>query len=493
VCVGGFECVREKSKKMLRRTQAFQITSFNVQPKLSSAFNNKVIVAPKAVKEVAAPASAQITELANGVRIISQDFGEPMAAVGVYNCAAGAKYDPCDKPGLNYVMRCALMLSSMSDSMFQFDRAVRSIGASFEHQEIRKQYLGWRVESRRDMIQKPLGMMLSCVAAPRFLDVEVDRYRDLMDAVTEEQRWKTPRDHVVEQLEQIAFYKETCGKPRYVPPQSNDDCSSKSLIDQWCATFLPKNIIVAGVNVAHTDLITAYENGEFPHSAKAPHFRQAIEGGMPSSEAAQYQGGRESSLPEKRYKEMSTKPHMNNETIAGIGWLAAGTANLKDYATALVLQQMVDVVAEDGIRCISTELDNGIRTFYSAYQTAGLMGVTTRSDPQTAKETFTAALSLFRRSTQQEINLKRAAQRAVLRFYHESIELRRDYLDFLASSIGVSGATQERTKESVVAAIRAVTFQDVKAALDSSLAIEPCLYVTGDGGIPSLKQLGLKK
>ena len=175
------------------------------------------------------------------------------------------------------------------------------------------------------------------------------------------------------------------------------------LINQYCATFLPSNIVISGVNVAHASLVAAYENGEFPLSAKAPHFRQAIAAGAPqsSSEADQYQPGRELYFTEKRYKDMSTKPWLENETIAAVGWLAKGADSLKDYATALVVQQLLDVSLEDGIR-VPTDIDRGIRSFYSPYQTAGLFGVTVRAEPKNGVETLKRALDIVAGSAQEK-------------------------------------------------------------------------------------------
>eukprot|EP00759_Apiculatamorpha_spiralis_P015831 PhF_6_TR22357/c0_g1_i1/m.31670/K00415/QCR2, UQCRC2; ubiquinol-cytochrome c reductase core subunit 2 len=475
---------------MLRRTSLKCISEFNGHPPMRVAFDNSVRIH---VPQTISNGNVHVTVASNGARIITHDFGGPISAVGVYNMAAGAKADPKEKPGLNYVLRCGMMLSNINDSMFQFDRHVRSVGASFEHQELRKQYLGWKLEVRRDKFQGPFGVMLNSITVPRFMEVEIDRYRDTMDAVNEELRWKQPRLHCQDQVEQVAFYKEPCGGARYVPPSINDDISGKALLAQYCSVFLPRNIVVVGVDIDHASLLAAYENAEYPHSASAPHFREASTAALTSGdEASQYQPGREFVFAEKRYKEMSTKPYLENETISALAWRAKGFTNIKEYATALVAQQLVDVAIGDGAR-VPSGLDRGIRSFYSPYDTAGAIGVTIRTDPKDAVDTLKKAVDLVQASAS-ESNFKSAVQRAQVRFFHDNIELRRDYADFLAQSIGYQGNKQIRTPQSTLDAIRNVSFGDVKAAIDYSLGANPCLYVTGEvDQFPSLKQLGLKK
>eukprot|EP00759_Apiculatamorpha_spiralis_P028998 PhF_6_TR31419/c0_g1_i1/m.46059/K00415/QCR2, UQCRC2; ubiquinol-cytochrome c reductase core subunit 2 len=476
--------MRRFSAKTSTQFRVRTISQFGCQPNMSEAFPSKNTLTAAQPQDK----GVRVTELVNGTRIITHDLDEPTTAFGLY-AEAGAKYDPANKPGLNYVMRWSFFTSNMENSQFQNDRAIRVAGASYEHQEIQKRLLGFKVECRRDVWQMPFERLMSALSVPRFQDVEIDRYRDTMDAALEELRWKTPRDYCIEQVEQLAFYREPLGNPRYVPPHINDDIKGKVLVDHWAKTFLPKRIIIAGVNVDHDALLAAYENAPFAHDASAPHFKGAKNLKV-EQEEGMYQGGMEAEFSEKRYKEMSTKPFLENETIAALAWRSYGSDSVADYGRALVARSLLDNALEDGIR-VPTGLDWGVRSFYSPYSRVGTIGLTVREEPKKAADAIRAAVKVFQGLTVTDAALKSAKQRATVRFFHDNMEVRRDYVDFLAKSL-ISGNVRISAAE-ILAAINDAKAADVKAAIEYSKAAAPCMYTTGEVlSLPSLKQLGLK-
>jgi len=420
-----------------------------------------------------------------------------MSSIGIYNVQAGAKYDPISRPGLNYVMRCGLMLSNLEDSMFQFDRQLRSVGASFEHTEIRKQILGWKVEVPRDKFQTLFHMMCNCVAVPRFMEVEVQRYRDAMDAVYEEMRWKAPREYCTQRLECVGFYKEPLGQPRLVPPHSNDDCSPDHLMKQYCTRFLPHNMCIVGTNIDHDTLVAAYETAPYPHQKTAPHFRESE---VPlaistKNESAQFHPGRETADPEKRQKEMTSKPSMDNETISALGWIVpAGASAPEEYAVGLVTHQLLSTALQDGSR-LEYGLDKGARTFYNPYETAGVFGLTIRSDPFHFETDMRKGIDIVQECAKGaklfEQSFAHALHRAVVRFYHDNLELRRDYSDYVAScALSMSDSTELGCD--VLDAIGNVRPNQVLCLLQKALNQAPCMFSTGEVDVvPSLRQLGL--
>jgi len=434
----------------------------------------------------------KVTKLLNGTRVITHDADDsPLCAIGLY-AEAGAKFDPANKPGLNFVLRWGFLCSNFDSSMFQIDRTIRSQGASYEHQEIAKRYIGFKVEGRRDLWKAPFEHLISAATVPRFMEQEIDRYRDHMDAISEEQRWQQPRDHCIENLEQLAFYREPLGNPRLVPAYANDDISSAVLQQQWANTFQPSRIVIAGINVNHDELLAAYENAPFPHDVAAPHFKRAAVPKL-GPEAAMYQGGMEKELSEKRYKEMSTKPHLNNETIVAVGWRGYGSENVAEYAVGLVAAQLLDVAFEDGIRIPLSGIDRGARSYFSPFSGVGTWGFTVREDPKEATDALRQAIAVYQGLKPTKISLAAAKRRAAVRFYHDRTEVRRDYLDFLASSLIGEGTTRTSVQD-ILKAIESVSETDVEKLLSFSKGQAPCMYATGEVlQLPSLRQLGLRK
>lgn len=438
-------------------------------------------------------AGVEVTVLGNGARLVTHNQEGAHAAVGIY-AEAGAKYDPRSAPGLSYVMRWALMNSNFENSLFQIDRTIRSAGAAFEHQEIRKRFVGWKIEARGDSWKKPAENLVIGMAVPRFPEYDVERFRDTMDNLLEEQRWQRPREYAVDMLETVAFNREPLGNSRMVLPLSNGECSHDKLVAQWEQLCVPSRIIIAGINVPHSDLLAVYENSPYQHSATAPHHARAA--AVPKldvlSEATQYRGGSDEFEQESRAKAMSTKPNMEKETIAAVGFRSFGRdVNIKQYAASLVLQQLADVASADGIRYDRYDSHHGIRTFYRPYSGAGLIGFTVRAAPDKVVAEIAAGVALWRGLSADAEAVNAAVQRAAVRFYHDNVEYARDYLDFVASSLAAAGTTHTTAAE-VLKAINEVTPADVQRALDIVKSDRPCLFATGETlGMPSLRQMGL--
>jgi processing peptidase subunit alpha len=430
-----------------------------------------------------------VTRLPNGVRVITHDRQGPQTSVGVY-VEAGPIFDPAALPGLSYVMRWSLPTSNLENSLYQIDRAHRAFGASSEHTEVRKRWLGWKLEARTDSWRKPLESLLSCISVPRFPETDIERYRDTMDTLLEEQRWQRPREYVVDQLETHAFFKEPLGNPRLVPPTLNDNCTSQSLIDHWARLFVPSNVIVAGVNVSNTELCLAYENAPFPHSASAPHHQRA--NSQPAlklkDEAVQYTGG-EGQEPEARAKHMGTSPDMRVDTTGALGFKVGGRGDLAAFANSLVLQQVLDIHLEDSLRAFRSEGMDGLRSFYRPYTGAGLLGLTFFGPNTDSTKYVVEAAKTFKSLKFDKDIISAATQRATVAFYHNELEYQRDYLDFLGTSL--VGETHVSAAD-VLKAIRGTTSDTVAKLHQSATNGKASLFATGETmTLPSLRQLGL--
>ena len=362
---------------MLRRTTSCRISEYNFgHPRMTQFFgnikmNSKLRNEDKGVKA---------TTLPNGVRVVTHDKQGMQASVGFY-ADAGAKYDPITTPGLNYVLRWALLTSNMDQALFQIDRNFRSLGASYEHCEVRKRFLGWKSEGPRIIVNTAVNTLGNCIAAPRFPDPDVERFRDTMDNLLQENRWKTPHNYVVDQLETIAFWKEPLGNPRWVPPHINDSCNTKTLVEQWAALFIPSRVTLAGINVDHDTLISTYNGLDYPHSETAPHHARASKPTLGHvQERAQYRPGREGHEQEKRAYEMGTSPDDRADAIGAVGWLTNGRDNVKDYATSCVVRELLQQqIGAEAFKYDTHDEANGTRSFFRPFCSAGLMGFTVKS------------------------------------------------------------------------------------------------------------------
>ncbi|TPP45172.1 hypothetical protein CGC21_33315 [Leishmania donovani] len=386
-----------------------------------------------------AAGKVEITKLHNGARVITHNLGGPSVSVGAY-ILAGPAYDPPSAPGTGAMMHLALTTSNYNNSLFQLDRNIRS------------------------------DNIFTCIAAPRFHEPDVERFRDTIDNQVEELRWQCPAEYAKQMLETVAFYREPLGNPRFVPAMSNGIISS------------------------------SYENTPFPHSASAPHHARAQPCAVNwKDEAAQYTGG-ERHDHEDRPKVMGTKPDMDPESIIAVGWLAYGKDRkmTKDHAASMVVGALMDIGFSGRMRCGAPDEmheHTGLRAFYSPYQTAGLIGFTAKAEPQAAVRMVTDAVRMVQanKASVADSMLSVAKKMARTQFMVQNVDTIRDYCDYLGTCLAVdSDSTLATSVEEVVDAINSVNAVDVKRVYETMFSNKTSLYGHGEMlGFPSMRQMGL--
>lgn len=510
---------------------------FQSGPKQSYTAPSPADAAAAAHPVEAAAGKVQTTQLHNGAHVITHQLGGALAAVGAY-IRAGPVYDPSNCPGVAAMMHLALTTSNYNNSLFQLDRNIRSVGAAQEHFELYKHYIAIRVDVRADkwrssvtpsrvkagaavavanQQQQPLNLSImqdnifSCLAAPRFHETDIERFRDNVDNQLKEMKWQNPAVYATHMLETVAFYREPLGSPRFVPEINNGNITSKVLLDHYSRYIVPSNVVIAGVNVDHDALIAEYENTPYPHSASSPHHARAAaaaEGASTKaaashaavSEMKQYTGG-ERLDQEDRAKDMGTRPDMDVDTICSLGFLSYGrdVTMMRDYAACLVYQQLMDMQLSSSVaytRCGGDYSLPGVRSFYSPFQTAGLLGFTVISPPGQMVKLITDTAAIMRQlvPSTSASTLAVARHRAALNFLNAHADNVRDYCDYLGTSLAQTHNTARvMNLEDVTHAIGAVEAKDIVRVSETMFSHPASLYGHGEVlGIPSLRQMGLK-
>ena len=457
-----------------------KISTLNVQPSLMQPFGPLLSFPEEEIDSV------RFTKLENGIKIITQERKEPLCGIGFY-VQAGARYDPVVYPGLNYVLRWSFLGSNMDSSMFQNDRTIRSIGASYEHRQLHKELLGFKIECRRDTWQEPLNKIILCSAIPRFMDTEIDRFRDTMDAQLEELRWQKPRAWCIEEVQQLAFYREPLGNPCYVPLHGNDKINGKVLLEQWRSHFLPQRIILVGINLKHDELSMFFQNHDYSNLGKAPHFKNPTKQSDIHAPKTTYQGGSEGEFFEKRHKVMTTKVFLENDTIGAIAWRIHGFAYLQDFACALVCAQLLSHCLEEPLNNVCDEKGIGLKSFYTPFMDVGLFGTTFRSMPKNAEAMVAKSLRIMKEISFSKEKLRAAKTAAMCRFFHDHLEMRRDLMDYWALEALIRPPSTDSIRN-FFEAIEAVTSQEVRVCLAFARETPPCMFTTGEVlQLPSLR------
>ncbi|RNE95500.1 putative mitochondrial processing peptidase alpha subunit [Trypanosoma conorhini] len=459
----------------------------------------------------------KVSQLHNGARVITQQRDGAMVSVGAY-ILAGPAYDPVGCPGVHGLLHLALTTSNYNNSLFQLDREIRSTGTAFSHFEKDKHFICLRLDARADMwrsqktgkkddknqftLNLVQDTIFTAIAAPRFHETDIERFRDTVDNNLKEMKWQAPEEYAIQRLETVAFHKEPLGNPRHVPENNNGNITNKVLLEQYAQYVTPDRVIIAGVNVNHDELITEYENTPYTHSINAPHHAAFANQNRATSfdvnkENNQYTGG-EAHEHENRAKEMGTKPDMDNETIVAVGYLSfgRGMTSIKRYAASLVYQQLYNILIQDCFRGAFGGSSNGVRSFYLPYQSAGLIGFTARSEPENIVKMVTAAMrDMQALKLDDAAAVERAKHRAAIEAMDRNWNTVRDLCDYMGTSLPLTSMAQNSTQymkpEEVLDAIRAVTPAELKQVKEAAMGSKPSLFGHGEMlAFPSLRQMG---
>jgi len=453
---------------MFRRTSTARISEYSFgQPDLSRHFGRLSQRASEGNKD----AGIKSTTMPNGLRVVTHDKGQAVTSVGFY-IEAGAKYDPSTIcPGLNYALRYTLLSSNMESSNFQNDRTLRGYGAHWSDCEIRKRYIGVKADVRRDAIAPVVNVYSACIAAPRFANHDTEKWRDHWDNQLEEHKFKEMHDHVVDGLEETAFFKEPLGNPRMMPVVANEKANAKTLIDQWASHFIPNRMVLAGVNVDHEALCAAYLGGSYPHSAEAPHHARSEKPAIShTDEKLQFYPGRQADAPEN----LAAKTHEANQKqdcAVALGWITNGRdGNLKDYAVTSIIQEIMGMNFDDSLTPASrTTWADGTRTFYRPYSTAGLIGYSVKQTPNKIVDAVIKTTKLP--AAVDASQLEAAKARALNRMFAAELDSQSDYLDFIATSnFGVNDFN---------VALKNVTVADANKELEAMKSKPPAMFSLG--------------
>lgn len=464
---------------MMRSTAVRRVTSYEFgQPHLGTGFGtvimhtrNPALIVDHGVKR---------TTLPNGATLITHDKSGAATAIGFY-ADAGVKYDTYKTLGATCLLKWSLYGGNLNSSAFQIDRSLRSVGSSFASVEVNKKLVGAVTYNQRSAWRTAVEQLSATFAAPRFANSDIEKWRDHADSERNEMRWTQPRTYAINELEGVAYYREPLGNPRLIDPILNDKVTSDVLLDKYVTYFNPNRVTIVGVNVAHEELISEYTNSAFPHSAEAPHHQRAAAPQLTAGkESAQYYGGRDAFEYENRPNSMGTKPNYTQETIAAVGWNTVGVeSGLAEYAAALVYVQMLNIAANETLSNVANlPAAHGIQAFYRPYSTAGLIGFTSLTAPEHAKDVIKKMIKTL--PTDFVAHLPAAKARAAVALAAESMEADTDYATFLAVS--------PYSAEELLAAIDAATVAQVAGIVDGIKSVKPSLFATGDTAkLPSLR------
>lgn len=473
------------------------------QPPLTKLFPGTPLHFPADATPVPSPKPVTVTSMPNGARVISQDSAgfDGMSSVGAY-ILAGPAYDPVPCPGVGVMLSLALNhCGNAAASRAELSQLSSRSAVTLSNIQERKHFIGLRLDGPRTSWKEPVAtlngrsvvqsLLFSSLAAPSLpKDDDLQALKQMARYQTQALQATAPAAYAAQQLETVAFYKNCLGAPSFVPLNNLLGIQEKDIELHYNRHVIPSRIVIAGVNVNHNELVAAYENTPEQHTESAEHHKNAIKNmGKVSSlgaEALQYTGG-------------ERQDHMEGvtTTAVAVGWLAYGRhqMQLKGFATALVVQSVLELAFRDLTGHGFLGNSAPIAPFYHPYQTAGLLGFTVVSESDVALKLVKDGANTVRAAVSAipSEQLESAKQSASVKFQRDNLSSPQAYCNFLGTSFAEDPTSEVFCDPSAVPQlIEGVTLQDVKDALHSMLSKKASLYAFGSTlCLPSISQIGL--
>ena len=399
---------------------------------------------------------SNVTTLDNGVRVVSVDNHGPAATVGVY-LGQGPRAENDDVRGASHIVsQLAFVQRSTSKTGLRINRELEDAGAK-GWSEVGREFIAFKASSLRPYV----GVCADAVA-------EVALHSEFRPWDVAEGRERVKTDQSADQqfedaIHSAAFY-DTCtlGKNTVAPQDNIESLSRDGLVSFMGALTEPSNIVVAGVNVSHDELV-----------ANAKSLCGHLEGsGDAVSEKAEYVGG------ETRIRSggKSVKVSVAFPTPGGVDAmpfqvlaeiLGSGSVYTKGRGLGQGNTRLGKSVSESGFVTSASGFSN-------THSDAGLVGITAEAFAEQGDQLVDFIAANLKAISSGVSDAECNAAKNRLRLKHANMSSSAQ-LDSMASQVLSTGGLVD-----VSSAISSVTAASVKAAADMALQSNPSIACTGN-------------
>lgn len=409
----------------------------------------------------------QVSKLDNGLTVASQETEYPLASIGVY-VDAGSRTEDAATEGISYTLSRVAFKSTQARSHLGLVRDSENAGLSLSSVSSREDlvYAGEGIRTGTEELVELLG---ESVTAPLLPEWEMEAWQDKVGEYDAPIIESDINIALSEATHAAAFLDDTpLGHSSFVsgtPAFSSDDL--RAFIT---SKFSANRMVVAATGVDHNELVNLV-NQQF--------------GGVPAGDASTvsgsaYVGGEvrsKASTGVAAYSVSFSAPSLassaaDKATIAVLeallGATVPGHAGVGSRQSRLALAEASD--ASIGVAS----------AFTRQYRDAGLFGVYAAADAEHAGNSFAkVAAALKGLTTVSGDELTRAKNQAIMG-YLTAVESSSAARDNIGRQLLLTGAHIDA--KGVVAAINAVTADNVKSVAGSLLSSTPTVAAVGDIG-----------
>eukprot|EP01133_Synstelium_polycarpum_P005626 gene5626-6490_t len=424
---------------------------------------------------------AELSTLANGLRVVSLSGGSagPAVGLGLY-INTGTRNETNDTAGVNQVLKNMVFQSNANKLYLEVQREIELMGSTAFAQVSRDSLL----VSTQCLPPSSQQMLhaLADISNPTLPFHEVNESTETTREESEALQHDTAT-LVFEAVHRAAFRGRTLGRPLVAPICNIGNISSEQVAAYASQVYAPSNMVLVAVGVNHKDLVAEAEGVNFGRTVAAP---AGCSVSVPR-EAAKYVGGEDIA-------------YQSGNTHVVVGFSAPALKNTKEMVAASVFQALLGTgssmprtapghgrtsrlfqLLEKNASIVKTD------SFNLSYGDAGLFGVyaETSGAASQAVATLVGELTAAANASGQELERAKALTKS---YFLELAENRSAALEFVGRQALYNAKIL--TPEEFAQEISKITAQDVKSVASKILSSKPTLVVRGDiSDVPTIEEV----
>mmetsp|Transcript_28437 Transcript_28437/g.71583 ORF Transcript_28437/g.71583 Transcript_28437/m.71583 type:complete len:501 (+) Transcript_28437:11-1513(+) len=261
-------------------------------------------------------ASAKISVLANGLKVVSQSDASSIATVGVV-VNTGSRFETGANTGASYMLQLMAFTSTASRSHFKMVRDIERIGAQVSCTAGREQMV-YGVSCLKPRVKEVVEMLAETTLEGNFVEWELaEKKSHYAHDISELSH--NPLQFITEKVHTAGYSNQNLGMPLLCSEKKLGNLTPEALGAFMETHFVPSNMVLAGAGVEHDELVSLAKAafGSVPPGAKAV-----------KPQPAKYTGG--------EYREVVEA----DVTHFGLGFEGVGWSD-PDFVAACVLNMLM--------------------------------------------------------------------------------------------------------------------------------------------------------
>lgn len=428
------------------------------------------VVIPDAIPAPATAPKTQLTQLANGMTIATENTPGATATLGIY-IDSGSVYETPATTGVSHLLEYMAFKTTASRTHLRLVREVEAMGGNVLASASREQ-MAYNIDTSKATVAEALELLSDAVLNPKFQSWEVAEQIRKMEADVKNLK-DNPQTTLLEGLHSVA-YNGGLGRPLIVPDGCLGGLNADVLAEFYAANYTAPRMVLAGAGVDHSELVRLAE----PLLSAAP----TAAAGASGEPASTYVGG--------DWRQFSASPLTH--AILAFEY-QGGWRDVKGSVAMTVLQYLLggggSFSAGGPGKGMHSRLYTRVLNQYpwmhnctalnSIYNSTGLVGIFASAESGQAGEMVDVLCSemLAVAKGVPEAELERAKSAAV-----SSVLMNLESRAVVAEDIGRQVLTYGHRKPvgEFVAEIRGLKAADLTAAVTKLLKTPPSMAVLGD-------------